>query len=101
MVRRGLKGREVSSTGAPKSTCIHSPGSARFPDARCHFDPNRSAGRGYYDRVCFKIFATERSDGELELVDGGPTDWTRRLLSDRKERLVISGLGVERLCSSV
>jgi hypothetical protein len=74
------------------------PLSQRFPDARCHFDPTRSAGRGYYDRVCFKVFATDRSDGELELADGGPTPWTRHLLSDRKERLVISGLGVERLC---
>ena len=76
------------------------PLSERFPDARCHFDPTRSAGRGYYDRVCFKVFATERSDGELELADGGPTPWTRHLLSDQKERLVVSGLGVERLCST-
>jgi len=27
------------------------------------------------------------------------TPWTRHLLSDQKERLVVSGLGVERLCS--
>jgi hypothetical protein len=75
------------------------PLSDRFPDATCHLDPNRSAGRGYYDSVCFKIFATERSDRELELADGGLTDWTRRLLSDHKERLIISGLGIERLCA--
>ena len=33
---------------------------------------------------------------EFFLADGGFTDWTRRLLSDRKERLLISGLGSER-----
>jgi hypothetical protein len=36
---------------------------------------------------------------ELELIDGGFTTWTQQLLSNRKKRLLISGLGVERLCS--
>jgi ubiquinone/menaquinone biosynthesis C-methylase UbiE len=34
---------------------------------------------------------------ELLLTDGGLTDWTARLLNNRKERLAISGLGTERL----
>jgi histidinol phosphatase-like enzyme (inositol monophosphatase family) len=52
-----------------------------------------SAG-GYYERVRFRIHV----GGErVFLVDGGFTDWTQRLLSDRKERLLISGLGTERL----
>lgn len=79
---------------------IIQPLSQRFPDVRCHLDPNRQAGRGYYDGMAMKIFAVVGSLGEIELADGGPTDWTRRLLSDRKERLVISGLGVERLCAA-
>jgi len=29
-------------------------------------------------------------------VDGGFTDWTQQLLSNRKERLLISGMGSER-----
>jgi hypothetical protein len=33
-------------------------------------------------------------------VDGGAMDWTQRLLSNAKERLVISGIGSERLCSA-
>lgn len=69
----------------------------RFPDVTCHLDPSRSAGRGYYDGVCFKLFATDESDQEIELADGGLTDWTRRLLSDNKERLVVSGISLERL----
>ncbi len=70
----------------------------RFPDARCHLDPTRSAGRGYYEGVCFKLFATEPGGTEIELADGGVTPWLRALLSDEKECLVTSGLGVERLC---
>ena len=35
----------------------------------------------------------------VSLVDGGFVDWTQRLLSDRKERLLISGIGTERLCT--
>jgi len=62
-------------------------------------DPGRTSGRGYYESVCFKLFATEDSGTELEFADGGPTTWTRALLSDAKERLVISGLGTERLCA--
>ena len=31
------------------------------------------------------------------MADGGSTDWTQRLLSDRAERLFTSGIGLERL----
>jgi hypothetical protein len=47
---------------------------------------------GYYEDLCFKVNA----DG-LEIGDGGFTDWTRRLTSNHKERLLISGLSVDRL----
>jgi hypothetical protein len=54
-------------------------------------DPSREAGRSYYVDACFKIFA-----GDTELADGGFVDWTQTLLGDRKERLLISGVGSER-----
>lgn len=72
--------------------------SARFPDATCDYTSTGSAGHTYYDGVRFNVFATDASNRELLLVDGGVTRWTRDLLSDQKERLVVSGLGVERLC---
>jgi hypothetical protein len=60
--------------------------------------PDREGGRAYYDRLCFKAFA--QVDGErIEIADGGLVDWTQRLLQSRKERLMISGLGVERLAT--
>jgi len=62
------------------------------------FDASRTSGRGYYTDVCFKIHA--RQEGEwLELGDGGAVDWTRKLLSNAKERLVISGISSERICA--
>jgi hypothetical protein len=78
---------------------VLTPLSERIPDAQVHLDPRRTAGRGYYDAACFKLYARDASGEEIELGDGGTVDWTAKLLSDRKERLVISGLGVERMCS--
>lgn len=72
---------------------------AHHPDILCEFDPDRKSGRGYYSMLCFHIYATTIGGTEVELIDGGFTTWTRQLLSNNKERLLISGLGTERLCS--
>jgi len=50
----------------------------------------------YYGGVRFGIYVQDEAGNEYFLVDGGFTDWTQQLLSDRKERLLISGLGSER-----
>ncbi|WP_154697463.1 hypothetical protein [Lentzea guizhouensis] len=55
-------------------------------------DPSR--GAGYYQGLCFKVFL----HGE-EIGDGGFVDWTQRLLGNRKERLLISGVGVDRFAA--
>jgi hypothetical protein len=55
--------------------------------------------QGYYTGVRFGIYAEDLSATEYFLVDGGLTNWTQQLLSDRKERLLISGLGSERFVS--
>jgi len=61
--------------------------------------PEREGGRGgYYEGLCFKVYAS--FGGELlEVGDGGFTPWTRRLLGNAKERLMTSGLGVDRLAT--
>ena len=63
------------------------------------FDAQRTGGRGYYRDLCFCIQAMAPSGRWLELVDGGSVDWTQKLLSNSKERLVISAIGSERVCS--
>lgn len=60
-------------------------------DGTVELDTSRRSGRGYYTGLCFKIYR-----GEVEIADGGLTGWTESLLGDRKERLLISGLGSER-----
>lgn len=62
-------------------------------------DQDRQAGRGYYTGLCFAIHGAFGEHERLQLVDGGCTDWTQVLLSDRKERLLISGMGTELLRS--
>ena len=61
-------------------------------------DDAREKGRGYYLDVCFKVNAAPAAGGELaEIGDGGFTDWTARLTANAKERLLISGYGLDRL----
>ncbi len=72
---------------------------SEFEDIECGFDEHRTSGRGYYLDFCFHIHATATSGQRLELVDGGCVNWTQKLLSNAKERLVISGIRSERLCA--
>jgi hypothetical protein len=61
-------------------------------------DHTRQRGRGYYRDLCFKVNAN--TGGRLEEIgDGGFTDWTQQLLASNKERLLISGIGVDRLAA--
>jgi hypothetical protein len=73
------------------------PLAAAHPEVALGFDQKRTSGRGYYERTGFQIFARDGAGAEHFLVDGGFTDWTQQLLSNRKERLLTSGLGSERL----
>jgi hypothetical protein len=66
------------------------------PEVSVTEDPDRLAGQRYYTRACFKVHATVEGT-KAEIADGGFTDWTERLLADRRERLVISGAGLDRL----
>lgn len=70
---------------------------SEFQGVECLFDEHRTSGRGYYTHLCFHIYATTPSGQRLELVDGGCVNWTQKLLNNAKERLVISGIGSERL----
>ncbi len=65
-------------------------------DTESSIDTERTHGVGYYDHLCFKL-AVRRGDELIEVGDGGSTTWTQQLLSNRKERLVISGSGLDRI----
>lgn len=69
---------------------------AKYPRISIAFDQQRETGRGYYQSAGFHIYACDSSGTEYFLVDGGFTDWTQQLLNNKKERLLISGIGSER-----
>jgi hypothetical protein len=75
------------------------PLAAQFPNIAVDFYPDRVTGRDYYDAVCFYIYIKDDACIEHVLVDGGFTSWTQQLLNNKKERLLISGIGTERVCS--
>lgn len=65
-------------------------------DVSASVDSERTHARGYYPSVCFKVHA--HLDGEaFEYGDGGLVDWGGRLLGNAKERMMISGLSVDRV----
>ncbi|WP_434440784.1 hypothetical protein [Lentzea sp. E54] len=66
----------------------------RFEVVRGDLPADPSRRTGYYQGLCFKVFR----DG-VEIGDGGFVDWTQRLTGNRKERLLISGVGVDRFAT--
>jgi hypothetical protein len=70
--------------------------SARYPAVDFAFDQTRETGRGYYYGAGFQVNMTDPSGEVYFIADGGFTDWTQQYLSNRKERLLISGFGSER-----
>ncbi|MEO8288698.1 MAG: hypothetical protein ABI670_19950 [Chloroflexota bacterium] len=69
----------------------------QFPAALLEFDPNPATVPGYYQWVRFQIHARDSQGTEYMLGDGGFTDWTQQLLSDNRERLLSSGIAIERM----
>lgn len=68
------------------------------PGVAFGFDDGRVTGRGYYAGAAFGIDVTTPEGEVVNVGDGGFTTWTGALLGNAKERLLVSGLGVERLC---
>jgi hypothetical protein len=68
---------------------------AAWPAAIFQIDTEREQARNYYRGFCIGISAEDPGGVRLGLIDGGITDWTQRLLSNAKERLFVSGIGLE------
>jgi hypothetical protein len=68
------------------------------PAVSYHFNLQRLTGLGYYRGPCFHIKAKNAKGDIYTLADGGFVDWTQKLLSDDKERLMTSAIGTEQLC---
>jgi hypothetical protein len=68
------------------------------PGTEVIIDNDRQSGRGYYRDLCFKL-NVEAEGHWQEVGDGGFTDWAARLTASNKERLLISGLGLDRVAA--
>jgi hypothetical protein len=78
---------------------VMSPLAGQFPTARLEFDPNPTTIPGYYGWVRFQIYASTPDGVEHMIGDGGFNNWTQKLLSDRRERLLTSGIATERIAT--
>jgi hypothetical protein len=63
-------------------------------------DHARERARGYYVLGALRVVA-QTPTGEVELGDGGFTDWTAKLLQNRKEVCFTSCLATERVSALV
>lgn len=76
---------------------VRAPLADEFPEVTVRFDLSRTEGLGYYAGPCVRITAVDATGLRLPLVDGGYTDWMARLLSDRRERMLSTGIGADLL----
>ena len=72
----------------------------RLPGASLDVQRAPAGGGSYYSCARLVVRAAPEGGRSLALVDGGFTDWSTRLLHDRRRRLLTSGIGTELLCAA-
>jgi hypothetical protein len=70
----------------------------QYPETEFKLNVDRLEGLGYYAGLCLRISPEAPDGARYPVIDGGFTDWTARMMSDRKERLLTSGIGTEFVC---
>jgi hypothetical protein len=95
IVKLAPLGTNAEEVVADTATVLQS----QFSDFAVVLDRERKTGINYYETACFGISVSDSEGQELNLADGGFVDWTKTLLSNKKERLIVSGIGTERLCA--
>ena len=68
---------------------------SELPDVPISFDLAHEDNH-YYKGINFKLYM-EKENGKTEIGDGGFVDWIQRMTGNRKERCMISGIGIDRL----
>lgn len=56
---------------------------------------SRIAGIGYFNGLCYKIYAENKAGKVYPLVDGGSCDWVSKFIPNKKERFFSTGFGSE------
>ncbi len=70
-------------------------------DISLMIEKNSEFGKGYYLRIRFMISIVNQRNQEFDYIDGGFTDWTSKLLNNKKERLLTSGIGTYLLLRTI
>ncbi|MBN1934044.1 MAG: hypothetical protein JW934_05245 [Anaerolineae bacterium] len=78
------------------SSEVITPLAAQYEGVAITLDADDTNKQGYYCSARFQIRISDMDGNDYLIVDGGFTDWTQQLLSNHKERLLISGMGSER-----
>ena len=66
-----------------------------LPDVPVSFDLEHEDNH-YYKGINFKLFM-EKENEKIEIGDSGFVDWIQRMTNNKKERCLISGIGIDRL----
>ena len=74
---------------------VFAPLAMHHKDVRFTIDRTRTAAASYYRGLMLNVAVRPRGRESLSVADGGATDWAARLLSDRREQMVVSGIGLE------
>jgi len=109
----GAAERFLAERGVELSTTTPNPGSGdlalietrllpelrrEYPEAEFRFNLSRLEGAGYYSGICLRISPQAPDGNRYPIVDGGMTDWTARLLQNKKERILGTGIGSQFAC---
>jgi hypothetical protein len=77
---------------------VFQPLTLEFPEAAFRLLLTRLEGFGYYPGLCLRVSPIAADGCRYPIADGGFVDWTARMLSNRKERTLASGIGIEFIC---
>jgi hypothetical protein len=100
LVERGIELAADAPFPAMLDEQLIAPLRSEFPEALFRYNLARLEGLGYYTGLCLRVSPATAAGVHHAIIDGGFTDWTARLLGDRKERLLTSGIGSEFACRS-
>lgn len=66
-----------------------------FPETEISYDLHNEDNE-YYKGINFKVYL-DKDDEKIEIGDGGFVDWISQMSGNKKERCLISGLGIDRM----
>lgn len=67
----------------------------KYPNITFLFNLDRIRGMGYYHWICFEISGINKNWERITFIDWWYTDWTQKLMNNKKERFLSTGFWSE------